>query len=105
MCIRDRLTTVLALSSCYTAGQGTAPPDKAFYFPVGLAVSKGGNVLYAVNSDFDLQWNGGTLQAYDLDLIRQHAVIAIGGTPDHPDPDPFNPALPVINRATAGRAN
>src|SRR5438067_5057349 len=77
----------LVFSSCYAAGQGTAPPDKSFYFPVGLAVSKGGNVLYAVNSDFDLQWNGGTIQSLDLRLIRRHTVMAIQ--------DPTNPDLPL----------
>lgn len=68
-------SAVVGVSSpaCYTAGNGTAPPMTSFYFPTGLAVSKGGNVLYAVNSDFDLQWNGGTLQSYDLFRIRQDA--------------------------------
>jgi hypothetical protein len=54
------------ISSCYSAGEGTDPPPNTFYFPVGLAVSDDGNVLYVANSDFDLQWNGGTLQTYDL---------------------------------------
>ena len=64
------------------------PPLEQFYFPVGLKVSHGGTVLYAVNSNFDLQYNGGTLQSYDLRLIRQHAVLAIE--------DPTNPNLPLI---------
>jgi hypothetical protein len=64
-----------AVTSCYTGGGGgTDPPADTFYFPVGLAVSSGGNALYAVNSDFDLQWNGGTLQSYDLFLIRLDAA-------------------------------
>jgi hypothetical protein len=78
-----------AVSGCYAGGGGTAPPPNTFYFPVGLAVSHGpegsrnaqgepadalgGNALYAVNSDFDLQWNGGTLQVYDLFLLRRDA--------------------------------
>ena len=70
---------------CYSTGDGTPPPSTTFYFPVGLAVSPGGNVLYAVNSDFDLQWNGGTLQSYDLNQIRQDAVITIA--------DPNDPRL------------
>ena len=57
--------------ACYSGGGGgTNPPTTAFYFPVGLAVSSAGSALYAVNSDFDLQWNGGTLQSYDLFQIR-----------------------------------
>jgi hypothetical protein len=66
-----------ATPACYSAGTGTSPPPKSFYFPVGLAVSKGGNVLYVVNSDFDLQWNGGTLQSYDLLRIRGDAACQI----------------------------
>jgi hypothetical protein len=66
-----------AIPACYTAGGGTAPPTNTFYFPTGLAVSPGGNVLYAINSDFDLQWNGGTLQSYDLFQIRQDTVSLI----------------------------
>jgi len=56
-----------------------------------LAVSAGGNVLYAINSDFDLQWNGGTLQSYDLSLIRRHVVAAIA--------NPADPALPLVEAA------
>jgi hypothetical protein len=64
------------VASCYSTGDGTLPPPESFYFPVGLAVSKGGNVLYVVNSDFDLQWNGGTIQSYDLDQIRADAALS-----------------------------
>jgi hypothetical protein len=80
--------TLLVAGACYDTGDGTAPPTDAFYFPVGLQVSHGGNVLYAINSDFDLQFNGGTLQSYDLHLIRQHALKAIA--------DPADPALPLL---------
>jgi len=67
-----------AVGSCYSGGGGgTAPPANTFYFPVGLAVSSGGNALYAINSDFDLQWNGGTLQSYDLFLIRLDTAALI----------------------------
>ena len=67
-----------AIPACYTGGGGgTDPPTTTFYFPVGLAVSAGGNALYAVNSDFDLQWNGGTLQSYDLFLIRRDTAALI----------------------------
>ncbi len=83
--------TFVAVSTyvaCYpAAGEGVDPPAFGFYFPVGLTVSKGGNVLYAVNSDFDLQWNGGTIQSLDLHLIRRHTAMAIQ--------DPTNPNLPL----------
>jgi hypothetical protein len=67
----------VASPACYTAGEGTPPPMTSFYFPTGLAVSSGGNVLYAINSDFDLQWNGGTLQTYDLFKLRRDTASLI----------------------------
>src|SRR5689334_12436341 len=80
--------------ACYDTGDGSAPPSDRFYYPVGLQVSHGGTVLYAANSDFDLQYNGGTLQAYDLRLIRQHALLTIA--------NPADPALlPVLVRPPA----
>ena len=83
--------------ACYpAAGEGVDPPAFGFYFPVGLAVSKGGNVLYAVNSDFDLQWNGGTIQSLDLHMIRNDTVKAIK--------DPTDPSLPLAI-PDAGAAN
>src|SRR5579859_1726421 len=66
-----------ATPACYTSGNGSLPPISSFYFPTGLAVSRGGNVLYAINSDFDLQWSGGTLQSYDLFQIRHDTAVLI----------------------------
>lgn len=82
------LIGLVADSGCYDTGDGRAPPLDSFYFPVGLRVSHGGTVLYAVNSNFDLQYNGGTLQSYDLRQIRQDALLSIA--------DPTNPALPLL---------
>jgi YVTN family beta-propeller protein len=81
-----------AAPGCYSTGDGTAPPPNQIYFPVGLGVSRGGNVLYIANSDFDLQWNGGTMQSYDLHLIREHVVLSID--------DPNNRNLPLVRPAT-----
>ena len=68
----------MVVGACYSGGgAGTDPPTTTFYFPVGLAVSSGGNALYVVNSDFDLQWNGGTLQSYDLFAIRRDTAALI----------------------------
>jgi hypothetical protein len=87
-----------SLFGCFSAGDGTAPPGNSFYFPVGLAVSRAGNVLYTANSDFDLQWNGGTLQSYDLSLIRRHTLIAIK------DPSDPNGLLPLLRRGVDANA-
>jgi hypothetical protein len=57
------------LAGCYSNGDGP-DPTVALYFPVGLAVSPGGHALYVANSDFDLQFNSGTVEAYHLDDIR-----------------------------------
>ncbi len=85
----------VALLNCYATGDGTPPPLQDFYFPVGLQVSAGGSVLYAVNSDFDLQYNGGTLQSYDLALIRRHALDLIT--------DPRSPNVPILDRESLER--
>ena len=89
-----------ASPGCYTGSSGTAPPASSFYYPVGLGVSSGGNVLYVVNSDFDLQWNGGTLQSYDLFMVRRHTAELImanetGVLPRDPIPIPFVAGYPV----------
>lgn len=68
-----------AAAACYSGGKGDAPPLDGLNFPVGLAVSKGGGVLYVANADFDLQYNGGTLQSYDLNQVRRDALDVIRG--------------------------
>src|SRR5262245_46543940 len=60
----------LGLASCFTSDEGRTPPQDIFDFPTGLAVSPGRHVLYVANSDFDLQYNGGTLLALNLDKLR-----------------------------------
>ena len=88
--------------ACYSTGDGTPPPPAAFYFPVGMTVSKGGNVLYVVNSDFDLQWNGGTIESYDLFHIRRDAAISAAGYSLSPQlPLPEGGGLSLFVDATA----
>ncbi|MDB4939301.1 MAG: hypothetical protein JWP87_6273 [Labilithrix sp.] len=84
----------LGAANCYSTGDGSPPPLQELYYPVGLQVSPGGTVLYAVNSDFDLQFNGGTLQSYDLALIRRHAVALIA--------DPRDGNVPILDRDKLG---
>jgi len=59
----------ICLAGCYSTGNGP-DPSAALYFPVGLAVSPAGDALYAANSDFDLQFNSGTVDVYHLKDIR-----------------------------------
>jgi hypothetical protein len=63
----------LLLTSCFSPGEGIEPPLERLYFPVGLAISPGATRMYVANSDFDLQFNGGALQAYDLPRLRSLA--------------------------------
>jgi hypothetical protein len=75
----------LATFGCYSGGDaGRTPSLEQIYFPVGIALSApvatasgdGGTTasasrwMYVANSDFDLQFNAGSLQVYDLDVLR-----------------------------------
>lgn len=64
----------LGVAGCFVEGEGLPPPVEGLYYPTGLAVSPGGRVLYVANSDFDLQFNGGTVQALDLQRLRKRAL-------------------------------
>jgi hypothetical protein len=81
----------LGAVDCYSQGDGTPPPRDSFYFPVGLATSANGTVLYAVNSDFDLQYNGGTIQSYDLRKIREAAYDLVDVPANVPPGCPYTP--------------
>jgi hypothetical protein len=60
----------IALASCIAPSAGQPPPLDSFYFPTGLAVSPGRRVLFVASSDFDLQYNGGSVLALDLASVR-----------------------------------
>jgi hypothetical protein len=77
---RAGLVAVLA-SGCYSSGgRGKPPIDDEMYFPVAVSVTTSGNVLVVANSDFDLAYNSGTVQAYDLAAIDA-AARACEATP------------------------
>lgn len=64
------------LSGCFGPGEGVEVPVDEIYFPVGLATDRvvddhfegrpHADHLFVVSSDFDLQYNGGAIQSYDL---------------------------------------
>src|SRR3954465_12561117 len=54
------------LSGCFGPGEGVEVPKDQIYFPVGLALDQDASHLFVVSSDFDLQYNGGAVQSYDL---------------------------------------
>lgn len=57
-------------AGCFVGDQALSPPSNAFYYPTALVRSPGGSTLYVVNSDFDLQYDGGTVLALDLAKMR-----------------------------------
>jgi DNA-binding beta-propeller fold protein YncE len=59
-----------ALAGCFKLDDGREPPLDRIYFPSSLALSPGGERLYVANSDWDLQFNAGTVQAFDLARVR-----------------------------------
>lgn len=61
----------LAVCACVPAGDGVAPPTERIYFPVGVAVDADNDWLYVINSDFDLQFNQGTVQSLSLTRVRE----------------------------------
>ncbi|HVJ16885.1 MAG TPA: hypothetical protein VM686_15700 [Polyangiaceae bacterium] len=72
MAARQYLFALSALLlGCFDPGEGIEPPAEKVYFPVGLAVDDTGSFLYIANSDFDLQYNAGTLQSWDLAALRE----------------------------------
>jgi hypothetical protein len=106
------LALVAALGpGCYSSGgQGAPPIDSELYFPVGLGVTTpNSKYLFVANSDFDLAYNAGTVQAYYLGTLGkkqigdpthdpsvdngiEHAVrqceeILTNGDPAHPTPE------------------
>jgi DNA-binding beta-propeller fold protein YncE len=57
--------------ACFDPDDGREPPLDRIYFPTGLALSPDGNRLYLANSDWDLQFNAGSVQVYDTGRLRE----------------------------------
>ncbi len=56
----------LAVAGCLPDTGGIDPPLDRLIFPVGLAITADDSRLLAVNSNFDLEYNSGTLTALDI---------------------------------------
>jgi len=56
---------------CFKPDDGREPPLNRLYFPTGLALSPDGDRLYVANSDWDLQFNAGSVQVYDAARVRE----------------------------------
>ncbi|HYQ16364.1 MAG TPA: hypothetical protein VEQ58_11425, partial [Polyangiaceae bacterium] len=59
----------MLLSGCFGPGEGVEVPADEIYFPVGLALDRSKLHLFVVSSDFDLQYNGGAIQSYDVEAL------------------------------------
>jgi hypothetical protein len=70
------------LSGCFGPGEGVEVPQDEIYFPVGLALDRSAKHLLVVDSDFDLQYNGGAVQSFDLDALGGKLYDA--NSPDDP---------------------
>jgi hypothetical protein len=57
-------------SGCFKPDDGREPPLDRIYFPTGIALSPDGERLYLANSDWDLQFNAGSVQVYDAARLR-----------------------------------
>ena len=63
----------VALSGC--ANEGSPPPLGRIYFPTALSISPDNSMergqLFVANSNFDLKYNRGSLQSYDLQRLNE----------------------------------
>lgn len=87
MCrLQHLVVSCLFLSGCFGPGEGVEVPRDQIYFPVGLALDSvaddGGasKHLLVVSSDFDLQYNGGAVQSYDLGVLYEQLPVRCAST-------------------------
>lgn len=69
-------------AGCFTSSENLSPPLTELYFPTALVVSPGKTALYVASSDFDLAYDGGTLHALDLALVRGRVRPIVEGLAD-----------------------
>lgn len=63
----------LCISGCLPDTSGVTPPGDRLIYPTGLAITKDNSHLVVANSNFDLNYNSGTLVA--IDLAQLDAII------------------------------
>lgn len=88
---------VSGVAGCFTLGVGLDPPATELYYPTAILTSPGQHALYVVNSDFDIQYTGGTVQAIDLDGVR----ACVGRLAF--DLNPADPGDPASREAMSGK--
>jgi hypothetical protein len=72
-----RALCVAALFSvdCARTLPGESPPDHAFYFPDGLAISPDGRYAYVASANFDLRYSSGWVSVVDVGAALRGAAI------------------------------
>jgi hypothetical protein len=73
--------------ACNLDNLGEPPPIADIYLPTGLRLSaetsdSAARYLYLINSNFDLRYNRGSLQAYDLDALDRAVSACSAPGPD-----------------------
>jgi len=120
--LRCAILAAWSVCACNLDNPGTSPPPGALSYPIALALGKESNgkaskLLYVANSNFDLRYNAGSIQAYDLDKIAKAIAAAVDGrgcdsvgvTVSVPDGGVFEPAdsgaLPSLDAGQLGDAS
>jgi hypothetical protein len=94
-----------ALLGCVEPDDGREPPLDQIYFPTGLALSPDNSRLYVANSDWDLQFNAGSVQVYDTARLREllprycDSDAECSGAAERCDLTPSTDAVTGIERA------
>ena len=74
--IRAAALVALALGACNLSNPGFDAPVGELAYPVAISLSLAdedgrASHLYVANSNYDLRYNGASVQAYDLDALEQ----------------------------------
>jgi DNA-binding beta-propeller fold protein YncE len=72
----------VASAACNLENPGDAPAEGTIYFPTAVALSpqsatSAARYLYVANANFDLRFNAGSVQAYDLDTLDSIVTGAV----------------------------
>ncbi len=84
-----------ALSSCFSPGDGQAPPLNRLYFPTGVVLDSANvdpttgasKFMYVASSDFDLQYRSSSLVSFDLERIAEVTPRNCNTNDDCPSPN------------------
>jgi hypothetical protein len=77
----------LAAAAACDGDGGRSPAVGVLHFPIAATASSNGRVLYVANTNFNLEFNGALVQAFDLEKIRAEARRAMAGERPASAPD------------------